>query len=201
MLKGSGSFRRKWDMFIIFLAIYNSVSIPLTIAFEPKDMSTTAFQILDSCIDLIFLIDIIIAFRTTFIDTKIGREIIDPVAIALNYVNNGLFIDFVSSMPFSDMVPTSSPDWFQSFLSMLGLLKVLRIFRISKFIRNLNVHTDIKVALKMGNLVFLNLVVMHLLGCVWFYLIAMSEEWIQNMDFIFGYGIKYQMYWYQNWFH
>jgi hypothetical protein len=53
----------------------------------------------------------------------------------------------------------------------------------------------------MGNLVFLNLVVMHLLGCVWFYLIAMSEEWIQNMDFIFGYGIKYQMYWYQNWFH
>jgi hypothetical protein len=75
-------------------------------------LSTTTFQVLDSCIDLIFLIDIIICFRTTFIDTKIGKEIVDPVAIAINYVNNGLFIDFVSSMPFADMVPESAPAWF-----------------------------------------------------------------------------------------
>ena len=99
-------------MFIILLAIYNSISIPLTIAFEPKDMSTTGFQILDSCIDLIFLVDIIIAFRTTYIDTNVGKEIVDPVSIALNYFYNGLLVDFVSSMPFSDMVPTSSPAWF-----------------------------------------------------------------------------------------
>jgi hypothetical protein len=112
MLKGSGKFRQKWDMFIILLAIYNSISIPLSIAFEPKDMSTTGFQILDSCIDLIFLVDIIIAFRTTYIDTNVGKEIVDPVSIALNYFYNGLLIDFVSSMPFSDMVPTSSPAWF-----------------------------------------------------------------------------------------
>jgi hypothetical protein len=35
MFKGSGSFRRNWDMGIIVLAIYNSVTIPLTIAFNP----------------------------------------------------------------------------------------------------------------------------------------------------------------------
>jgi hypothetical protein len=192
MIKGSGDFRKHWDILIIILAIYNSITIPLTIAFEPKDMSVTSFQILDSVIDLVFLIDIIITFRTTYIDTKIGREIIDPITIALTYFSNGLLIDFVSSMPFADMVPSSAPAWFQSLLSMLGLLKVLRIFRISKFIRNLNVHSDIKVALKMANLVFLNIVVMHMLACMWFYLIALSEEWKQNMDFIFGYNIKFQ---------
>ena len=64
--------------------------------------------ILDYFTDFCFTIDIILTFRTTYIDAKTGEEVIEPRKIAFNYLFKGKFaIDFLSTVPFdtiSDML-------------------------------------------------------------------------------------------------
>lgn len=66
-------------------AIFNCFTIPFKVAFEPAYMNTTAFTVVNICIDFIFLIDIGISFRTALIDSY-GNEIETPCEIAKHYL-------------------------------------------------------------------------------------------------------------------
>jgi len=57
-----------WDMFIIVIAIYNCFSIPFKIAFNPAILEHPVAETADFIFDLIFMTDILVAFRTTFYD-------------------------------------------------------------------------------------------------------------------------------------
>ena len=115
MLKGSGSFRSKWDFLIIFLAIYNSFSIPIKLAFNPYVLNLNGFLCVDALVDLVFMIDIIFTFRITYLDSKEGQEVIDPLAIATEYLRPGFdkifeggnfYLDLISSLPLNDLIVT-----------------------------------------------------------------------------------------------
>ena len=77
MIKGNGSCKKNWNLFVITLAVYNSVSIPLQLSFAPIFFENATGKLLDSTIDLIFLIDVIGNFRTTYLDIENGKEILD----------------------------------------------------------------------------------------------------------------------------
>jgi hypothetical protein len=66
-----------WDCFIIILAIYNCLLIPLQISFQPKFLETTPFIAIDNLIDFIFCLDIFIGFRTSFINIETGDEVLN----------------------------------------------------------------------------------------------------------------------------
>lgn len=46
-------------------ALYNGLTLPIEIAFEPPWMESNGIRVMNTCIDIAFLIDIIIVFRTT----------------------------------------------------------------------------------------------------------------------------------------
>ena len=77
--------RLRWDIFIIVLALYNTIVIPLTIAFDPPILDGIAIGVFESFIDLAFFTDIVINFRTTFISSVTGEEIYDSKDIAKHY--------------------------------------------------------------------------------------------------------------------
>lgn len=81
-------YRIKWDLVIIILAIYNSISIPLEIAFEPPSLRSTYAQVLDTVIDMCFALDILLTFRTTVVHPMTGDEIFDPKKIAKYYIKS-----------------------------------------------------------------------------------------------------------------
>jgi len=56
----SDSFILKWDIAVIILAIWNCFSIPLDISFEPPFSLEVFYLIIDSCIDLFFVCDVIV---------------------------------------------------------------------------------------------------------------------------------------------
>jgi hypothetical protein len=61
---------------------------------------------MDGCIDVLFLIDIMLNFRTTYIDTNTGNEISNLKKIARQYIYSGkFFVDLLASIPF-DTVST-----------------------------------------------------------------------------------------------
>ena len=109
--------------------MYNSVTIPIAIFYgeaAPSFISGQGIALTDAFVDLIFLIDIIITFRTTYLDVEIGIVETDTHKIAKNYLASGFAIDFASSVPFAVFFPESLTS-IKSIVNLLGLLKLLRI--------------------------------------------------------------------------
>jgi hypothetical protein len=59
-----------WDKLILVLAIQNSFIIPIDFAFKPEFTKIPNFQIFDAIVDIIFVIDMVLMFLTTYIDNK-----------------------------------------------------------------------------------------------------------------------------------
>lgn len=85
IIKFNNPYRIIWDLLIIILACFNCITIPLEIAFKPEFRLTPSYGFLDYFVDIIFLVDIFINFRTTVLN-KYGEEIEDPKKIARSYV-------------------------------------------------------------------------------------------------------------------
>ena len=104
IIRESSKAKLRWDIYIILLAIYNSVTIPLGIAYHPEGLDSTGVTVFESFIDLSFFIDIFVNFRTSFISPKTGDEIYDPKQIAKKYIFGGrFFLDLLSSIPFDKL--------------------------------------------------------------------------------------------------
>ena len=129
--------RLRWDLFIIVLSVYQAIIIPMEITFgiDGFDAFRSPYKItLDSLIDVVFFIDIIFRFRTTFIDPISGEEIMDSLLITKRYLfSTNFIIDILSTLPINVFIE-DGPILFE----LLGLLKILRVFRISSVIMNAN---------------------------------------------------------------
>lgn len=68
-----GKRRVNWDLFIMVLALYNCINVPYSLAFSDEDDGTALFTI-NLTVDILFMIDIIINFRTTYINEETGVE-------------------------------------------------------------------------------------------------------------------------------
>jgi len=59
---------------------------------------------MDSLIDMIFMLDIILRFRTTYIDQVSGEEVVDTYLIGTRYMKSSqFFFDIISTVPFDDL--------------------------------------------------------------------------------------------------
>ena len=166
-------FIKHWNNAVILLAMYNSVTIPMAIFYDENGLSAIGGEniaLLDALVDLTFLIDVIITFRTTYLDTSLGREETDTKKIAISYLKGSFLIDFASSVPFASFIPDSQPG-IQSVFNLLGLLKLLRIQRLAAAVTSSNLPQGTKVQLKILMMAFELIIVMHVLACVWFALV------------------------------
>ena len=82
MIKCRSKFKLYWDIVIIVMALYNSIIIPVEIAFNPMSLNSAAEIFVESIINLVFMIDIFLNFRITYISGISGDEIFDPRLIA-----------------------------------------------------------------------------------------------------------------------
>lgn len=170
-----------WDLFIIIVAIYNCFSIPLKIAFDPEVLKSAPFEAADNIIDILFVIDILVAFRTTFYDMETGDEIFDPRKTGAAYIKDRFAIDLISTVPVDTMgaIFTGSRD---PTLQLFSLLKLVRVTRLSRIIARLNVPADIKNSLKLFQLIFMIVLYMHCQGCAWYFLVVQDEQWRPALD-------------------
>ena len=69
-------------------------------------------------------------------------------------------------------------------LNMFGLLKIIRVFRLSSIINNLNLREQLKMTIKIIKLCFFLVLYVHVIACLWFYLVRQRLEWIPPLDFM-----------------
>ena len=82
----------------MMLSLVNAVCVPLSLSFEPKALETLTFQNLNFGIDFFFFIDILISFRTVYVD-DLGNEFEDSKVIIREYLQGQFAIDLLATLP------------------------------------------------------------------------------------------------------
>lgn len=88
----------------MILAIWNCYSLPLDVAFEPDAFNSSSLNIFNTLIDICFMLDILVNFRTTFVNPRTGDEIVSPKTIALTYIKGRFWVDLVAAIPLDKML-------------------------------------------------------------------------------------------------
>ena len=87
-MDSNGQPRNMWEAFIIILSIYQVIIIPLRISFHSDIFDSPMVRTFESMIDLTFMLDIFINFRTTYMDEISGEEVVDSYLIGMRYVRS-----------------------------------------------------------------------------------------------------------------
>lgn len=168
-----------WNNSVLILAVVNAVAVPLELTVYRDLSENSTYVVIDLIINAIFLLDVLISFNTSFFSTE-GELVRGRKDIAVNYMFHGaFFIDFFSSIPYT-LIGLKS-------LKFMKILKIFRITRLSKVIEKMTLEEDQKAGVKILKLIFELFLIMHLLGCTWFYIVAIYEEdnyWSPPLDFI-----------------
>ena len=93
------SFKGIWDNIIFILTLYTSIFVPYNVAFKSKTMDDVPLLVIDSVVDVIFFLDIVLNFHTTYVSAT-GEVVSDPKLIRLNYLKSWFIIDLLSCLPY-----------------------------------------------------------------------------------------------------
>lgn len=154
--------RIRWDLFIMLLATWNLFYIPYSVSFEAYLINEMGTNITNWLIDIFFILDIVIHFRTSVIDPKTGEDIFDAKIIAAKYIQGKFWIDFLASIPFDFItIFFGEVDSGSLTFQLFGLLKLVRVLRLSRLITYMNLQDELKWSLKLVKLFFFLIMYIH----------------------------------------
>jgi len=182
IIRVSHSFRIKWDLFVMALALWNVFCVPFTLVFNPGFGDKPEVMAVNLLIDAIFIVDIVLNFRTSFYSATTGDEILSPALIAKNYLIGKFWIDALTAIP-SEIVDRfytskSSEVSIRSVLALFGMLKLYRISRLNRIISYTRARSDVKLGIRIVQLVLFLFTYVHLLGCGWWVVARYDETWV-----------------------
>ena len=120
-------------MVIICVALYSVLAVPIRIAVNTT-LWDPAYDVIDMITYLIYIIDVFVNLRTTFVD-KLGMEITDGTKVMMNYIGSFRFIiDILSLVNFPSIMLSSANKNTMVILNIFGLLKISRYFRAQRLI-------------------------------------------------------------------
>ncbi|TFK10650.1 cyclin-dependent kinase-like 5 [Platysternon megacephalum] len=166
-------FKAVWDWLILLLVIYTAVFTPYSAAFllneeqEEKrwncGYSCNPLNIIDLIVDIMFIVDIIINFRTTYVN--INDEVVShPGKIAIHYFKGWFLIDMVAAIPFDLLIFRSGSD---ETTTLIGLLKTARLLRLVRVARKLDRYSEYGAAV-LFLLMCTFALIAHWLACIWY---------------------------------
>lgn len=174
--------KTQWDLFVMLLATFNVFVIPLDVGFAPESFQTTFFKILNYMIDAFFFLDIIVSFRTTYINERTGAEVRDVKMIGRHYLRGQFTVDILATLPF-DSIGESLFSSDNATFKVFGALKLVRVLRLSKIITYLRSTEEFKAFLKLNKLIFFLIIYLHCFGCIWWMIVSSAQQWIPPMNF------------------
>ncbi|XP_071625747.1 hyperpolarization-activated ion channel isoform X6 [Temnothorax longispinosus] len=192
------SFRFYWDLCMLLLLVANLIILPVAISFFNDDLSTRwiAFNCLS---DTIFLVDIVVNFRTGIMQQDNAEQVIlDPKLIAKHYLRTWFFLDLISSIPldYIFLIFNQFQDFSESFqilhagralriLRLAKLLSLVRLLRLSRLVRYVSQWEEVyflnmaSVFMRIFNLICMMLLIGHWSGCLQF-LVPMLQGFPSN---------------------
>eukprot|EP01043_Picozoa_sp_COSAG02_P043576 COSAG02_NODE_3809_length_6200_cov_16.371415_2_plen_599_part_00 len=188
--------RRRWDFLLFAMLLYCAFLIPYRVGFDV--MAENAWLWFETAIDVTFVIDVFINFRTGFFldeDNEDSRIEMRPKAIACHYAKGWFLIDLVSAFP-SQLLQLAKDEQAQAgaynklprlmriprlvrMIRLMKLMRLVRLFRpeqqgvISRLIETSGLPPAAMRALR---LVFLTVFLSHTLACGWYFCHVMAPD-------------------------
>lgn len=132
MIHPHSSKRIAWDMLLLTLLVYVSLTIPFRLGFDSP--ATGGWRLLETMTDFTFLTDVMMNFRTAYVDPD-GKLHTRQRTIATHYLRGWFAIDIVSSIPFDLVMDASAGEDDLSSIKVLKVGRVLRTLRAAKLLK------------------------------------------------------------------
>uniref|UniRef100_A0A668AH63 Potassium voltage-gated channel, subfamily H (eag-related), member 6b n=1 Tax=Myripristis murdjan TaxID=586833 RepID=A0A668AH63_9TELE len=187
-------FKAFWDWIILLLVLYTAVFTPYSAAFlldEHGDVHQRScgytcdpLNVVDLMVDVLFIVDIVINFRTTYVDHN-DEVVTQPSRIAKHYIKGWFPIDLFAAIPFDLLVFRSGSDEVRTMATLIGLLKTARLLRLVRVARKLDRYSEYGAAV-LFLLMCTFVLIAHWLACIW-YAIGFVERpytetgWLDNL--------------------
>jgi len=161
-------FRIRWDLTILVLILITILIIPFQIAFQHQ--VTLLGSLIIYSIDIFFLVDIVLNFRTSF--RYAGEEITSSRELYRHYLQTDFIFDLIATLPFDALfflIP--GLEWegvsIILWLRLFRLLRVRRLFIIIKRWQNQNwINPGYLRVLKF---LVVMAILAHVLACSWYF--------------------------------
>ncbi|EGT45636.1 hypothetical protein CAEBREN_28573 [Caenorhabditis brenneri] len=167
-------FKAVWDWIILLLVIYTAIFTPYVAAFLLRELQDTTkksrftepLEIVDLIVDIMFIVDIIINFRTTYVNEneETGQVVSHPGKIATHYFKGWFIIDMVAAVPFDLLLVSTNSD---ETTTLIGLLKTARLLRLVRVARKLDRYSEYGAAVLLLLMATFALIA-HWLACIWY---------------------------------
>uniref|UniRef100_A0A3P8VF43 Potassium voltage-gated channel subfamily H member 2 n=1 Tax=Cynoglossus semilaevis TaxID=244447 RepID=A0A3P8VF43_CYNSE len=159
-------FKAVWDWLILLLVIYTAIVTPYSAAFLLNDQSCgyscSPLNVVDLIVDIMFIIDILINFRTTYVNTN-DEVVSHPLRIAVHYFKGWFLIDMVAAIPFDLLIYRNGEET----TTLIGLLKTARLLRLVRVARKLDRYSEYGAAV-LFLLMCTFALIAHWLACIWY---------------------------------
>ncbi|KAM4601092.1 uncharacterized protein ACJ7VT_020928 [Polymixia lowei] len=207
-------FRFYWDLLMLLLMMGNLIILPVGITFF-KDENTPPWIIFNVVSDTLFLVDLVLNFRTGIVKEDSTEILLDPRAIRQRYLKSWFLVDFVSSIPVdyiflmvdlearldSEVYRTARALRIVRFTKILSLLRLLRLSRLIRYIHQweeiFHMTYDLASAMvRIVNLIGMMLLLCHWDGCLQF-LVPMLQDfppdcWVSKNNMVNDtWGVQY----------
>ncbi|XP_039977787.1 potassium voltage-gated channel subfamily H member 8 [Xiphias gladius] len=164
------TFKAGWDWLILLATFYVAVTVPYNVCFIGDDDDLTrSTTVSDIAVEILFIIDIVFNFRTTYV-SKSGQVIFDARQICIHYLTTWFIIDLVAALPFDLLYAFKV-----SVVSVVHLLKTVRLLRLLRLLQKMDrysQHSTVVLTLLMSMFALLA----HWMACIWYVIGKMEME-------------------------
>ncbi|KYO29727.1 hypothetical protein Y1Q_0008389 [Alligator mississippiensis] len=182
-------FKAVWDWLILLLVIYTAIFTPYSAAFllneagkvppETCGSYCSPLSVVDLIVDIMFIIDILINFRTTYVNSN--EEVVShPAKIATHYFKGWFLIDMVAAIPFDLLIFGSGSE---ETTTLIGLLKTARLLRLVRVARKLDRYSEYGAAV-LFLLMCTFALIAHWLACIWYAIGNVEQQrigWLRSL--------------------
>ncbi|XP_029970803.1 potassium voltage-gated channel subfamily H member 6-like [Salarias fasciatus] len=174
-------FKAVWDWVILLLVIYTAIFTPYSATFLLSEQEEAAMQscgyscsplsVVDFIVDIMFIVDIIINFRTTYVNSN-DEVVSQSSRIAVHYFKGWFLIDMVAAIPFDLLISRSGEEVVRAggegeTTTLIGLLKTARLLRLVRVARKLDRYSEYGAAV-LFLLMCTFALIAHWLACIWY---------------------------------
>ncbi|MEE6471373.1 hypothetical protein FKM82_009255 [Ascaphus truei] len=170
-----GTFKACWDGLILLATLYVAVTVPYSFCFSSgKEEWNTASRsppsACDLSVEILFILDIILNFRTTFVSQS-GQVVFSPRLIFLHYIRTWFLLDLLAALPVDLLYSFKVNVYFGA-----HLLKTVRLLRLLRLLPRLDRYSQYS-AVVLSLLMVVFALLAHWVACIWYFI---GQQEIEN---------------------
>ncbi|XP_068123763.1 potassium voltage-gated channel subfamily H member 3 isoform X2 [Hyperolius riggenbachi] len=163
-----GPFKACWDCLILLATFYVAVTVPYSVCFsntkeEGAQTPRSPPSACDLAVEILFILDIILNFRTTFVSQS-GKVVFSSRLIFIHYIRTWFLLDLLAALPVDLLYSFKVNIYFGA-----HLLKTVRLLRLLRLLPRLDRYSQYS-AVVLSLLMVVFALLAHWVACIWYFI-------------------------------